>query len=924
LGTDEERLPSRRAVRVVAIALAVLVVVVYVLSWARVANGTAIGFDVYPSAAPADGLTAVYVDPMLDLRTGDRIVAVDGVSAAAGAAFHDAFWRPRKPGEPMDLRVQRAADAPDGGSVVALSVVHHAPLAGAAAIIVELTQSIGGLLFLAVAVVVALIRPREPAVWPLLLGGGGISLAMSRSIWNLVPSPEWYVHGRVGPFLSVVAFAGLFHVCLILSGRRLVLSRRGWRAGVGVRGTLALVYALQLGLAVVLLSGPPETWGPGALLCYLIQIGASAGVLLLGYRRHATPLTRAQIKWIAWALVVMTGSTLVSAIEGQGTGGAYSLLVGVITNASGWLLPIALGFSVLRYRLFDVDRVLRATIVYGALTTLLVVGYLGLAFLLSRVAAGMGLAADTTAGVASVLVMSAVAQPLRTRVQNGLELLVYRDRVALRLFRAYAADLLGRAQPADAVAAFLTTQAAERLRLTDAWLVVRADPFADGAAEPQLAGAASAGAPPAAPLLERLRQLDEPAILSREELMASGLTTIGPNDPVLATWYEVGARFLFPLRLDATGTVARPRDAGPAPESLLAIWVLGVSQSGTLFDRTDLRALGGIARQAAVLLDHARLAREQVAQELLRRDLTQAREVQELLLPPNPPQWPGLLEIAVRYHPARAISGDFYDVVPLSTGSDVDATAPTPPLLIAVADVMGKGIAAALVMALVRGLVRSVVAGVVRAQPPSPVPLAVGPSDGVWSADGGPPPLPPSPADALRQVAGLLHRDVGRRVFVACALATVEATGREDLPIRMRLANAGQIQPLLCRDGLVLELEPPGERLPLGILSHPVYLELTVDLHLGDTIVFASDGLPEAPAAGGDGAGEFFGFERLAASVGRRAAARSAEQVAAGIWEDVAAWSGDEPQHDDMTLVVLKVQAPARLADAGSRPALVL
>ena len=75
--------------------------------------------------------------------------------------------------------------------------------------------------------------------------------------------------------------------------------------------------------------------------------------------------------------------------------------------------------------------------------------------------------------------------------------------------------------------------------------------------------------------------------------------------------------------------------------------------------------------------------------------------------------------------------------------------------------------------------------------------------------------------------------------------------------------------------GRVVELEPPGERLPLGVEPALAYEEVSVDLESGDVVVFASDGLPEAPAQangaqdGNPRAGEFFSFERLAASAAR-------------------------------------------------------
>jgi serine phosphatase RsbU (regulator of sigma subunit) len=156
---------------------------------------------------------------------------------------------------------------------------------------------------------------------------------------------------------------------------------------------------------------------------------------------------------------------------------------------------------------------------------------------------------------------------------------------------------------------------------------------------------------------------------------------------------------------------------------------------------------------------------------------------------------------------------------------------------------------------------------------------------------------------------------------------------------RLRLANAGQVPPLHCRGGRAAELRPPGEAMPLGVLPHPRYQEVVLDLEARDVVVFASDGLVEAPAhaqgAGArrqgaeveGGAGpddtippasaprEMFGFDRLAASAEFWAAnAESAEAVLNGIWADVGAWCGPESHHDDMTLLVLRV--PARRPQA--------
>jgi serine phosphatase RsbU (regulator of sigma subunit)/CHASE3 domain sensor protein len=327
------------------------------------------------------------------------------------------------------------------------------------------------------------------------------------------------------------------------------------------------------------------------------------------------------------------------------------------------------------------------------------------------------------------------------------------------------------------------------------------------------------------------------------------------------------------------------------------------------------------------------LTRDQVKQAVARFELERAWEIQRQLLPTTLPTWPGRLELAVRFRPARETSGDFYDVVTLAPSEPTDNSggqrdAARAPLQIAVGDVAGKGIAAALVMALARATLGAIAETVAETSPPVPAPHDASGARPVPSAqpNGW---FASSPASTMQRASGRLHRDIGARDFVACALAVVEPPSGGGSGPSMRLANATQAPPLLCRDGGAVELVPPGERLPLGILPHPEYHDLAVELRPGDVIVFASDGLPEAPARAGAlaavngaaaggvrgaalpgaaGPGELFGFERLATSAAYWAQeGRDADTIAAGIWADVNAWSGEGSDHDDMTLLVLRV-----------------
>jgi serine phosphatase RsbU (regulator of sigma subunit) len=409
------------------------------------------------------------------------------------------------------------------------------------------------------------------------------------------------------------------------------------------------------------------------------------------------------------------------------------------------------------------------------------------------------------------------------------------------------------------------------------------------------------------PLRQRLPTAHELTILTREDHSASGFPVLDGADPELAAWWEAGARLLVPLRAPAPEDRSKPGDTQNEP---IGVWVLGTPRSGDLPEREDLEAIGRVGRQAAVLLDYARLNYEQIHQALINQDIKRALEVQQRLLPLAHPGWPGRLEFAARLQAARETSGDFYDVVDWTLAGGADA-GPYPPLQIAVGDVRGKGMGAAVVMALAMSALR---AG-----------AELSPNRDRAFA---------SPAATLALVSRQLHRSLGIRDFVCCALAVVEPM--EDDRVRLRLANAGQVPPLLCRAGTVRELIPDGDALPLGVLSDPDYREMVVELQPDDVMIFASDGIVEAPCSE-DGLGattglaftnkvaggtatlqrpktgdQMFGFGRLARIASDCAAHYpSAEEVANNIWAAVSAWCGGQFPHDDVTLVVLRVPATA-------------
>jgi serine phosphatase RsbU (regulator of sigma subunit) len=608
-------------------------------------------------------------------------------------------------------------------------------------------------------------------------------------------------------------------------------------------------------------------------------------VMVQNYRHPPTLMARAQIKWILWALMLSVASFACNILLD-----AYPLadlwyLGAVLQAVPAVLVPMAIGFAVLRFRLFDVDRVVRATVIYVLLTALLVALYALVALAFSRaLPLVFGPSAQTalTASVVAALAVGLVTQQIHRRLSAAIDALAFRERVARQRYLSAAMSELGRAIPLAEVTRFLTSQTQVYLGLHQTWLAL-----------PQGQVPAAPAPAPVPPLWSLCRSLDGPTVLLSDEVLGNHVPMLSPDEPAVAGWHAAGAQIIVPLRTQAPATSEPPAVADSAPaqstDELVGIWILSGRKVDELPDRDDLAMLAQVGRQAALLIGYDRLNRVEVERALVDQDLERAREIQRDLLPsPVPYQssaWRERLEIAWRFRPAREMSGDFYDLftIPVPDKPHDDLL----PLQVTVGDVEGKSVGAALVMALTQATIRT--AASARRER--------------------------SPALTLSLTGELLYQHRGQRQFVACALAVIENRGRDgNNACLLRLANAGFIPPLLYRDGQMTELLPDGERFPLGVVAKPAYADLEIALQPGDVIIFASDGLPEAPQQATPStslsSATFYGFQRLETAVEMCARqGPDAEAIASGIWADVVGWCGEQPLHDDMTLLVLRVLA---------------
>jgi hypothetical protein len=188
----------------------------------------------------------------------------------------------------------------------------------------------------------------------------------------------------------------------------------------------------------------------GAIMAWLGLSGVGAGGQVYRYRHVSGPVERQQIKWVATGLMAVTLGIVVNGVllylVSQAAGLARVLFYLARTSLVVMCLlglPVSLAFSILRYRLWDIDLIIRRTLVYASLTAVLVVVYLSSVVVLQAVVGGLA-GADQPAlvTVLSTLAIAALFVPLRRRVQDGIDRRFFRRKYdAARVVAAFGASL---------------------------------------------------------------------------------------------------------------------------------------------------------------------------------------------------------------------------------------------------------------------------------------------------------------------------------------------------------------------------------------------------------------------------------------------------------------------------------------------------
>jgi sigma-B regulation protein RsbU (phosphoserine phosphatase) len=787
------------------------------------------------------------------LQPGDRIVEINGRRLDTPNPFFDAVTRGR-PGDAVSLRVERGPDQ-SFTAHASLEPRPPQPARPRVQVFVEWLLRFYPAAFLIVAAVVLLQRPRDRTAWLLAL--------LFISLIAAAPIDEDELHPALRRFaLSFRMLSGLMPALVycffaVFPSRSPIERRAPWLKHVLLVPTVVVVGTLMAMVGRAQSFAPLQrivespVWrvlGPLLILYWCLTIALGLVSLVMNNLRAPDAESRRRTRVIVWGMVV--GLTPISVVQ---TIGAV-LGVDPYSGMPFWiwatavlllfLIPVSFAYAVIRYRVLEIPVLLKRSARY----LLVQRGFVVLLFLLSAGvtvalavelplllparadgAAPVGLITGAGLGVA----LAWGGALLHRRFTERIDRAFFRNAYDARRVLEHLAVRAGRAAGREELAALLARSIDEALHPASQTIYLERDGDSLEAFH---------GTPPATlqQISRNLPDLDEIAleggpIVRRPD--ASRASGFGALD-------ALGAECLSPM-------IGRD-------ERIAGLLALGPRLSEEPYSSEDRRLLATVCNQAGLALDSIwlaeRIAERREAERRQTRELEIAQEVQRGLLPQQPPVL-RTLDCAGACRQARAVGGDYYDFLDLGDGR----------LGLVLADISGKGFAAALLMANLQAYVRS-----------------------RFSL-------------AREDIPGLL-RSLNAYLFESSPssrYATLFFGRYEDDSGRLIYVNCGHNPPLVMRcDGTTAWLQPTAP--VVGLFDEWSCTIGELEIRTGDTLVLYTDGVTDAM----DDEGNFFGEERLVELV-RLHRGTAPSQLLDTLIDTVTRFSG-KVQEDDLTLVIAR------------------
>jgi len=414
------------------------------------------------------------------------------------------------------------------------------------------------------------------------------------------------------------------------------------------------------------------------VVCILIMTVFSIITVVTLYRsyRESGIDEQRQVRWPLWGTLTAVGSSVVLTVISVvislvfGEVGRVDFSTSVVLNASSkmvyLLIPISLAFGIVKYRLMEIDLIIRKTVVYSAVTGFLLVVYLALAGF-------SGLALVRSAGfesqvatVVATLVVVALFVPVRNRVQRVVDRLFFQREHDTEASIARITETVMQAPSVEVLTIGVAEEVQLALHCSSVAILTRS------AGGDRLVTAATVGLAESA--------VSKLVVTDPDGLLDGGLTKTAADLESLSG----DSKNLIRGSRAERGVVCHRGD------TVVGLVLVGRKLSKEPYDDSDEVFLEAVAGQLAVGLGRLRGRRAEL-------EFAQALQIQRSLLPAEIPQIEGI-EVVARWRPAREVSGDYYDVLRLDDHR----------LAVCIGDVVGKGMPAALLMSSLQAAVKAV------------------------------------------------------------------------------------------------------------------------------------------------------------------------------------------------------------------------
>ena len=548
------------------------------------------------------------------------------------------------------------------------------------------------------------------------------------------------------------------------------------------------LYAAAAALTGLIAFGRPVIGQLGVNLSFYTRFGfivAGFSFFVYSYFRVVRPDRRRALRpiliGVGLGFIAFVYMIAVAAIN------PFAAFINPVILLPALLLPVAsvlFGYAIIRYRLMDIDLIVKRSLIYGIVTATVAAIYVGTVYVAGSLAADLlGEEPDRLATFLALVFVAFAFDPLKRNAQDWIDRVFYQDRYSYQKALMEFAQELPRRIDLREILESMVHRIATTMYI-DKVAVVLCDPEGEcESAEQNVPHACCKFQDADGGLMKVLRSTQSAQSFA---LLADEPDSIHLNPADKSSLIAGGIVLSVPMFLK---------------DRLIGLINVGPKRSGKVYARDDIELLTAVGAQAAVAIDNARLHASEFERQKIREELSLALKIQQGLLPKGAPSIPGL-DVSGFSRPALQVGGDYYDFIEISPRR----------FLVVVADVSGKGMSAALYMSKVQGMVQ-LAAHMYR-----------------------------SPKDMLTHINRRIFDGIERRSFITMILALFDLEKKQ-----VRICRAGHNRALIGSNGSLEYLDAPGIGLGLerGPVFDRELREMVRPIKPDSVFLFYTDGVTE-------------------------------------------------------------------------------